>query len=196
MNPPSLQVFKDYLSTRISISDQQFERIISVGRVKRLRKKQYLLQEGEVWRFNAFILSGLVRLYHVDESGGEHVLNLAKENWWTGDRESLLSGNPSKFNIDAIETTEVLLIGKEDFDIVCKEIPVVGEMVHDIIQKSFIATQNRILVYKNYSAEQKYLDMVNKYPDFAFRIPQHIIASYLGIKPETLSRIRNQISKK
>lgn len=191
-----MQVFKDYLSGRISISDEQFEQIISVSRVKRLRKKQYLLQEGEVWRFNAFILSGLVRVYSVDENGNEQILNFAKEDWWTGDRESLLSGNPSRFNIDAIEDSDVLLIEKDVFDKICKDIPAVGDMVHAIIQKSFIASQNRILMYKNYSAEQKYLDMITRYPDFAMRVPQHMIASYLGIKAETLSRVRNQAAKK
>lgn len=187
--------FKKYILSRVVITDAEFERIAAVSTLKRLRKKQYLLQEGDVWRHNAFIVSGLVRLYRVDEKGTEHVVNFAKENWWAGDRESLLSGKPSKFNIDAVEPTEVLLIGKEEFDEICREIPAIATMVHDIIQKSLVATQNRLLVHKDYTAEEKYLDMMAKYPDFILRVPLSMIASYLGITPETLSRIRNQVKK-
>jgi CRP-like cAMP-binding protein len=124
------------------------------------------------------------------------VLSFAVENWWTGDRESLLSGNPSRFNIDAIEDAEIVLINKVNFDQICKEIPVINEMVNAILQKSFVASQNRIHAAISLSAEAKYLNFIEKYPDFVLRIPQHMIASYLGITAETLSRVRKTTSKK
>ncbi|NCD70112.1 Crp/Fnr family transcriptional regulator [Mucilaginibacter agri] len=190
------EVFRKYLDSRISLTDEQFDRITSVATLKKLRKKQYLLQQGDVWRFNAFIQKGCVRVYTVDDKGLEHVLSFAQENWWTGDRESLLTGNPAKFNVDAIEDSEIVLIAKPDFDLICKEIPVFNDMVHDIIQRSFVASQNRIHASISYTAEEKYLDFVKKYPDFAVRIPQHMIASYLGVTAETLSRVRKVSAKK
>lgn len=137
-----------------------------------------------------------MRVYNVDDNGLEHTLSFAIENWWTGDRESLLTGNPAKFNVEAIEDSEIVLIGKIDFDLISKEIPAFNQMVHDIIQKSFIAAQNRIHASISFTAEEKYLDFIKKYPDFANRIPQHIIASYLGVTAETLSRVRKLTLKK
>lgn len=190
------EVFRKYLDNRINISDEDFNYIISFASIKRLRKKQYLLQEGDVWKYNAFILKGCMRVYTVDDKGLEHTLSFAVENWWTGDRESLLSGQPARFNLDAIEDSEVLLINKGDFDQICKKLPDFNNMVHEIIQKSFIASQNRIQSVISYTAEEKYLDFVKKYPDFAMRVPQHMIASYLGVTAETLSRVRKVSAKK
>ena len=99
------QKFKQYLAGRISIDEDQWTRVLSVSRIKKLKKGRYLLQDGEVWNQNAFIVSGIVRIYTINDSGDEQILNFAKENWWTGDRQSLLSGKPSRFNIDAIENT-------------------------------------------------------------------------------------------
>ncbi|GAB4028007.1 Crp/Fnr family transcriptional regulator [Spirosoma koreense] len=189
------EVFQQYLDQHIALTDAEAERIRSLSSLKKLRKKQYLLQEGEVWIYNAFITKGCMRSYSVDERGQEHVIGLAVENWWIGDRESLLSGQPSRFNIDAIEDSELVLITKANNQLIEQEIPAFGEMINAILQKSFIASQNRIQAAISYSAEEKYLNFVSKYPAFAQRVPQSMIASYLGMTPETLSRVRNQSAK-
>ncbi|KGO86662.1 cyclic nucleotide-binding protein [Flavobacterium rivuli WB 3.3-2 = DSM 21788] len=190
------EVFQNYLNNKISLTDEEADLIKSVTIIKKLRKKQYLLQQGDVWGYNAFITQGCLRTYSVDEKGMEHVLSFAVENWWIGDRESLLSGEPSRFNIDAIEDSEVAIIRKVDFDRLCREIPAFNDMVNLILQKSFVASQNRIHSAISFTAEEKYLNFIQKYAGFALRIPQNMIASYLGITPETLSRIRNQSAKK
>lgn len=189
-------VFQKYISERVSLTDDEFKAIEAVSTLKKLRKKQYLLQEGDVWRFNAFITKGCVRTYRVDDEGGEHILQFSIENWWTGDRESLMSGKPSRCNIDALEDSELILIGKEDFEGLLKNIPAFQDMVTQILEKSFIASQNRIHAAISYTAEEKYMNFIKTYPDLSNRVPQSMIASFLGISPETLSRVRNQVSKK
>ncbi|QEM08994.1 Crp/Fnr family transcriptional regulator [Mucilaginibacter rubeus] len=190
------ELFKEYISQKTTLTEIEYAKIEAVCIYKKLRKRQYLLQEGDVWKYNAFITKGLVRFYSVDESGRENIVSFAKENWWTGDRASLLTGEPSKNNIDAIEDTELILITKTNFDRLCQEIPALNDMVNAIINKSFITSQNRIHAAISFTAEQKYLDFVQKYPDLSLRVPQAMIASYLGITPETLSRVRKETVKK
>jgi len=189
-------VFINYLRQRIPLSDSEADWIRSLSSLKKLRKRQYLLQEGDVWIYNAFVSRGCLRSYAVDDKGQEHVIGFAVENWWIGDRESLLSGLPSRFNIDAIEDSEVVLIKNDNFDLISQQIPAFKDMVNTILQKSFVVSQNRIHAAISYSAEEKYLNFIRQYPAFAQRIPQSMVASFLGITPETLSRIRNQLTKK
>ncbi|KAA2240944.1 Crp/Fnr family transcriptional regulator [Chitinophaga agrisoli] len=187
-----LNAFKEYIRSRVTITDQEWDRIAAICTIKKLRKKQYLLQEGEVWKHYAFIIQGCLRTYTVDEKGDEHIISFAAENWWAGDRESLLTGNNSIFNIDAIEDSIILLIKKADFEAVCKEIPAIAEMVKDIAEKNSIAAQKRIHAVISYTAQEQYLNFITQYPGFASRVPQHMIAAYLGISAETLSRVRKQ----
>ncbi|UPZ15160.1 Crp/Fnr family transcriptional regulator [Flavobacterium humidisoli] len=190
------EIFQKYLEEKTELTQAESERIQSFAIIKKLRKKQYLLQEGDVWKYDAFITKGCVRTYTVDEKGSEHVNNFSIENWWTGDRESLMMQQPSRFNIDAIEDTELVLFTHENFELLCREIPAFNNMVNAILQRSFIAAQNRIQASLTLTAEEKYLNFISKYPGFASRIPQTMIASYLGMTPETLSRIRKQTAKK
>ncbi|WDF61717.1 MULTISPECIES: Crp/Fnr family transcriptional regulator [Flavobacterium] len=190
------EIFQKYLEDKTELTQAESERIQSFAIIKKLRKRQYLLQEGDVWKYDAFITQGCVRTYTVDEKGSEHVNSFSIENWWTGDRESLMMQQPSRFNIDAIEDTELVLFTHENFELLCREIPAFNNMVNAILQRSFIAAQNRIQASLTLTAEEKYLNFINKYPGFASRIPQTMIASYLGMTPETLSRIRKQTAKK
>lgn len=187
--------FKNYILERSAISESDLSKIEAVCQYKKLRKKQYLLQEGDVWKYNAFIVKGCLRTFHVDDKGNEHILNFAIENWWTGDRASLQSGQPSIYNIEALEDAEVLLITKDNFDQLCNEIPAFNDMINAILNKSFIASQSRIQNFLSLGAEEKYLQFIEKYPQLALRVPQGMIASYLGITPETLSRVRKNKTK-
>ncbi len=189
------EVFQQYLDDKVTLTQEEKDRIRSVAVIKKIRKRQYLLQEGDVWKYDAFITKGCLRTYAIDEKGNEHIMSFSIENWWTGDRESLLSAQPSRFNIDAIEDSELVLFTHNNFVLLCQEIPAFNEMVNAILQRSFVAAQNRIQAALSYTAEEKYLNFVKKYPGFAVRIPQSMIASYLGMTPETLSRIRTQTAK-
>lgn len=189
-------VFQQYLTDKISLSEPELARISSVSIIKKLRRKQYLLQEGDVCRHYAFVAKGCLRIYRLDEKGNEHILKFCIENWWAGDRESLLTGKPARCFIDALEESVVIMITKENFDNLCKEIPAFGELVNQLLNNTYIASQERVHANITFSSEEKYLDFINKYPDITNRVPLHMIASYLGISAETLSRIRTQYANK
>ncbi len=189
-------IFRKYLENKIALSDEDYALIESVSSFKKLRKRQYLLQAGDVCRFNAFICKGFLRYYYVDEKGQEHIMQFAPENYWTGDKESMDSGLPSKYNIDAIENSKLLLLTKENFEMIRKTIPAFNDFVNTTLQKNIAVLQERIHVSISFSAEEKYSNFISKYPSIGNRVPLHMIASYLGISAETLSRIRSQLSKK
>ena len=181
------------MDRKIILSQQQSDWIRSLSVVKKVRKHQYLLQEGDVCRQNIFISKGCLRSYSVDNNGIEHIIKFAIENWWIGDRHSLQSGEPSKLNIDAVEDSEAVLISKADFDLICQQIPAFNAMVNNLLQSAYDASQKRVLANISLSASEKYENFLQRYPDLALRLPQGMIASYLGMSPETLSRVRNQV---
>lgn len=188
--------FLKYLQDKITLSDKEKELICAVSILKKLRKRQFLLQEGDVWRYNAFVCSGFLKTFSINDKGQEHIMNFSPEYYWTGDRESLATGNPSRFNIDAIEDAEIILITKENFENICQQIPQLNNLANAVLQKSFIISQNRIHDNISLSAEEKYQNFLVKFPSITNRVPQHMVASYIGITPETLTRIRRNVVKK
>ncbi|MGC4039703.1 MAG: Crp/Fnr family transcriptional regulator [Flavobacterium sp.] len=130
-----MERFLKYLSSKFEITDDELELVASVCRIKKLRKKQYLLQEGDVWRYNAFVLKGFLRTYRVDDKGQEHYIQFSIEDWWAGDRESYLNETPAKFNIDAFEDSEVVLISKGDFEMLLSRIPTFCMFMRNLMER-------------------------------------------------------------
>jgi CRP-like cAMP-binding protein len=190
-----IEVFKTYLKGKGNFTAEELETVANATVIKKVRKRQYLTQEGDVVKNHSFVTKGCLRTYTVDEKGVEHILNFAIENWWIGDRESIQTGKPSIYNIDAIEDSEVALISKDKFDRLCIEVPPFNDMINKLLQKSFLVAQNRIHTFISQTAEQKYLSFQEKYPHLTMRVPQSMIASFLGITAETLSRVRKQLIK-
>lgn len=174
------------------LTDSEVELVKAVFLPKKLRKKQYLLQEGDVCKHFAFIVKGAMRQYSVDDKAIDHIVYLSIENWWVGDRESFVMLTPSVYNIDAWEDSELLLITRADLLNLLSHVPAIAEMARLMDEKNSIAVQRRLNASISFSAEKRYEDFANSYPDFIQRFPQHIIASYLGITKETLSRVRKQ----
>jgi len=190
------EVFEKYLIEKAGLNEQEIAAVRAVSVEKKLRKRQYLLQEGDVCVNNCFVVKGCLRLYLVGEDGSEHMLRFAVENWWMSDQESLNNGTPSKNNIDALEDAEVILISQPDYINLQMTIPRLREVVERLKARSFEASQRRILSNISFSAEEKYQNFIKTYPDIFYRLPLHMIASYLGFSRETLSRIRNQFVHK
>ncbi|HTN38055.1 MAG TPA: Crp/Fnr family transcriptional regulator [Arachidicoccus sp.] len=187
--------FAVYLKEKASLTDEQIEEVRAVTINKRLRKRQYLLQEGDVCHHNCFLAKGCLRLYRVGEDGVEHILRFAVENWWISDQESYNNGIPSKNNIDALEDSELLLIEKNDFNHIVHNFPNFRTFKDALKARSFDVSQNRIMSNISDTAEEKYKNFIKSYPDISNRVPLHMIASFLGVSRETLSRIRNQFTK-
>ena len=191
-----IDIFRKYLADKITLLDQELELIESVIVFKKLRKRTYFLQEGDVCRFSAFVCKGLLRYYYVDKKGQEYIMQFAPENYWISDRESMASGMPSRYNIAAIEDSEILLLKKEDFEMIRKTIPAFNDFVNETLKKNVMVLQERIHANISLSAEEKYSNFISKYPAINNRVPLHMVASYLGVSAETLSRVRSQSSKK
>jgi len=196
MESAIFEIFKQYTKRHVELTNQEFERIESACTYKKLRKQQYLLQEGDVWKFHAFVASGCLRTYSVDEKGLEHIVSFGIGNWWIGDLESLKANLPSKFNIDAVNDSEIILFRDRDFNKLLSELPAFNKMIITIHDRSFMAAQQRILSFISHSAEEKYLAFLEMHPGFADYIPKNMIASFLGITRETLSRVRKATSNR
>ncbi|SFT36921.1 cAMP-binding domain of CRP or a regulatory subunit of cAMP-dependent protein kinases [Algoriphagus locisalis] len=180
----------------VLLSDDDCTAIKSHFSFRRLRKRQYFLQEGGVCKHFAFIVKGALRQYYVDEKGVERFVQLAIENWWVGDRESWVTLAPSRYTIDAWEDSELFVITNSDLLKLIKLVPSIMEVMRKMDERNNIATQKRITSSISYTSERRYADFVSEYPELLQRFPQHVIASYIGVTKDTLSRIRKQTSIK
>lgn len=163
---------------------------------KKVRKKQYILNAGDVCQYITFVEKGLLRSFTVDDDGNEHVVQFAVEGWWISDMGSFLSGNEAQYNIEALEDSEILNLTKQAMDEMMDEIPALERYFRLLMQNNIVALQRRAIAYMSLSAEEKYLKLMDVFPDIINRAPQQYVASYLGITPETLSRIRKQVANR
>lgn len=166
----------------------------SLLRVQHLEKKAFLLQAGEVCQHEAFVLEGCLRNYYLDAGGGEHILQFSVEDWWTSDMYSLLTRTPATQFIDALEPSTVALLRHDDLEQLYHRAPKFERFFRIMLQKAFIAQQQRILQNIGSTGEERYRDFRERYPGLEQRVPQHQIAAYLGITPEFLSKIRGKIA--
>jgi len=186
------EAFEKYLKEKANLEAEEINAVRAVAIEKKIRKRQYLLQEGNVCHYNCFVVKGCLRMYTVGDDATEHMLRFAVENWWISDRESYNNGTPSGCNIDALENCEVMLIDKPDFIHLLATIPKLKIFIDSLLARSYDAIQHRVIDAISYSTEEKYQNFITRFPDIFNRVPLHMIASYLGVSRETLSRIRSQ----
>ena len=189
------EVFFSQVKDKVLLSEAEQKLVKTFFSPKKIRKKQYLLQEGNICRHLAFVEKGLLRSYNVDEKGIEHMIHFAWEGWWMADMLSFLSNEPSTYHIDAIEDAELLLISQQDFEEMFLKVPVMERYFRILFQNNIISKERRLISSITNSAEEKYIHLTATNPKLIKRIPQQLVASYLGITPETLSRIKNKLAK-
>ena len=182
------------LRSRINISDEGIDLLKRKLIPKKARKRQFLLNAGDVCQYMIFVERGLLRSFSDDRNGSEHIMQFATEGWWISDMASFFSRESSKYNIEALEESELLLMSKEVMDELLNEIPPIQRYFLNLMQNHIIALQRRINVVQSMSAEETYLKLMDVNPDLINRASQQHISSYLGITPETLSRFRRQVS--
>jgi CRP-like cAMP-binding protein len=193
MHESLIQYIQNYSS--LPLSPAEIETIKNSFIPKKLRKRQYFLQEGNVCKYGGFIVKGAMRQYSVDDKGAEHIVQLYIENYWASDRESAIMLTPSKYYIEAWEDTELLVITRAELLDLMQKIPSIAQMTRLMDERSFIASQRRLNSTISNTAEKRYAEFMDNHPQFIQRFPQHFIASFLGITKETLSRIRKQAMK-
>jgi CRP-like cAMP-binding protein len=184
------------ISRYIQLTPEETAYFISLLKEKKLRRKQYLLQEDDICYYEYFVTQGCLRTYYIDQKGQEYIVQFAVEDWWIGDMYSFLTQKPSRYNIDALEDSVVLSIEKKSLDELYIRVPKFEKFFRHLLQNAFIAFQERITSTISGSGEDRYKQFQSKYPNLEERIPQRMIASFLGLTPESLSRIRRQFADK
>ena len=178
------------------LEEGEFETFCSLLVPRSLRKKEHLFRSGEVCKQVAFVNQGCLRYYLVNDKAEENIIYFALEEWWVGDLGSYFSGNPSLYHLEALETTELLTMTRENFDRARTQCPCWEKFYRIKTQQSYSAVTDRYIQSQALSAEEKYLQLLKKSPTLFQRVPQHYIAAYLGIKPQSLSRIRKGLAEK
>lgn len=191
-----IESLKKNIANHISLSDQESTDFCGLFQNKTLKKKTFLLREGEVCKFEAFVTKGLFRVYHIDANGFEQILYFGVENWWITDIDSFTNEKPSDLFIEAIEDSEVLLITKKDKEFAYENLPKIEKLFRVMTQKTHVALQRRMIDALSKTAEQRYLEFSDKYPQLIRRLSNIQIAAYLGITNVFLSNIRKKISVK
>ena len=185
----------DYFSKFLPLDRDEVATLEEVFRERKVKRRQFILQEGDICKFNTFVVEGCFRMYLVDDKGKEHNLQFAVENWWIGDIGSFHSEEPSRLYIEALEHSVVLQIRKEDQLRLFVDHPKFNRIFRVFTENALVSSQRRILQNISSTAEERYLDFLKRHPYFFNRISNVQIASYLGVTPEFLSTIRKKISR-
>lgn len=188
-----LQPLLDYINRYITLTKEEESLLLSKVTVRKFGKSDFLVKNGDVCNFESFVLSGCVKTYFIDQDAQEIIVMLAIENWWTADLGSFISRKPAKLNVQCVEKTELAQIHYDDLQELYQQVPKLERFFRLIIQQAFVASQNRIVVNYSEPAKKRYLQFREQYASIEHRVPQYMVASYLGITKEFLSKVRRQL---
>jgi len=194
--PSAFAILREYLASRASFTDQDFEVIRAAVLFKRLAAGEILQRAGDVAQHFTFVAAGCLRSYVIDAEGREHIVQFAPETWWLADATSLSGGTPSRYFVDAIEDSELLLIDGRSHQHLVDTIEGFAAAFRRGLQRHIAAKDERLVSTLSGTAEDRYLEFLRIYPSIAGRVPQFMLASYLGVTPETVSRIRKNLSRR
>ncbi|WP_268847760.1 Crp/Fnr family transcriptional regulator [Flavobacterium aestivum] len=186
------EIFKKHLEKFIEIEDWEFSGILAFFQIKKVKKKENLLEEGQICKSHYFVLNGCLRKFFINRKGTEQTTEFAIESWWITDNFAFERGMSTEFYIQAVEKSEILIIDREAQEKLLIEFPKMERYFRFVYQRSYAASQMRIKYLYDFSKEESYYHLYNAHPEFVQRIPQYLIASFLGFSPEYLSEIRNK----
>ncbi|PSR55282.1 hypothetical protein AHMF7605_18120 [Adhaeribacter arboris] len=189
----NLQPLLAYIKQYILLTPEEESVLLAKIKSRKYLKGQFVVQSGDVCKFENFVLAGCLKTFYIDPEGQEHIVMFAVENWWTADLGSFITQTPADFNVQCLENTELAQFAYEDLEQLYREIPKFERFFRIIIQKAFVASQKRVVNSFSLPAKERYLAFRKQYPQIDQRVPQYMIASYLGITKEFLSKIRNQL---
>ncbi|MBL7901242.1 MAG: Crp/Fnr family transcriptional regulator [Bacteroidia bacterium] len=184
------------IEKHLSLNTQEQHRILLAFTTQYIKKKEFFLRAGEVCKQVAFVLNGCMRSYAVDEQGFEHNLQFAPEGWWITDMNSIIHGTAARLNIDAIEDTQALLLSRDQQEGLLKEVPKLERFFRIISEKSMAGSHKRLIDQVSVNAQTRYLNFCDQYPGLIQRLPQKQIASYIGVTPEFLSKIKAELLRR
>lgn len=178
----------------VPLTDGEKAYLARVFSHRRLKKRQFLVQAGDSCRYESYVLSGALKCSITDRDGAEHVLQFAVEDWWASDEESFLTGRPATWDIEATEDCELLQIDYAALQELYQVVPAYERFDRISFQRTYVHLQNRIYALYSQTAEERYAAFLKRYPQLSQRFAQKYIASYLGITPEHLSKLRRQVA--
>lgn len=188
-----MEIFKAHLEKFITISDEEFASIFSFFQLIDVQKKENLMLEGNLCKFKYFVLKGCLRKYFVNEKGIEQTTEFAIENWWIADNFAFEQQDKTEFNIQAVEKSSIIIIDHKSQEELLKKHPVMERYFRMVYQRAYAAAERRIRFLYEMSKEEYYIHFSTLYPWFAQRIPQYLLASFLGLTPEYLSEIKAKL---
>lgn len=183
----------NYISNYISLTEAEVTTLQSKLLFRKYLKGQYIVQQGDICKYSGFVVSGCTKTFYVDKEGQEHIVMFSIEDWWVSDMGSFITQTPADFNVQCLENTELIMFSHNTIEELYKEIPKLERFFRQILEKALAASQKRIVRSFSLSAKEQYLYFRNQYPQIEQRIPQYMIASYLGITKEFLSKIKSQL---
>jgi CRP-like cAMP-binding protein len=190
------ELLRKYVNQFIKLTDEEFDRFCAPFELVIVRRKEMVLKEGAYCRFEGFVTQGCFRVYFLDDNGVEQILQFATETWWITDIDSFTNKLPAKLNIEALEDSEVLMISYDEKEKLYEALPKVEQLFRMMNQRAMVALQRRIYALQSMTADKRYLQFLEKYPELEQRLNQQQIAAYLGISHEFLSKIRKKLSQK
>lgn len=186
--------FIDYINKYVALTKEEEGRLLSKISYRKYLKGQFVVQQGDVCKNSGFVISGCTRTFFVDENGEEHIVMFSMENWWASEIGSFVTQTPSDYNVQCIENTELIQLSYENQEELFKVIPKLERFFRLVLEKAFVESQRRIVNSFSLTAREQYVQFKVQYPKLEQRIPQYMVASYLGITKEFLSKIKNQLT--
>ena len=187
------QPLLDYIRKIIDLTSEEEKILISKVNHRKYLKGQYIVQQGDICKYESFVVSGCLRTFYVDSDAQEHIVMFAIENWWTSDLTSFITQTASTYNIQCLEPTHVIQLSYANLEALYQEVPKFERFFRIILQRAFANTEKRIVGNFSMPAKERYLHFRQQYPQIEQRVPLYMIASYLGITKEFLSKIRHQL---